>query len=136
MPGFPKIPWWGYLIIVVLIIVGGLVAYKKLTEYKPSAASFNQTETALPENFDAAGQAAYAESVLSETFGSDDHTLIATLSNMTDNELIATSNDFNDQYFSKANASLLTLIKGLDFPFTSSKDRDNLVARMTQLNIT
>lgn len=136
MAGFPEIPWWGYLIIIVLIVVGGLVLYKKLTAYKPSAASFNQTETALPDNFDASGQAAYANSVLGEAFGSDDHALIQTLSNMTDNELIAVSNAFNDQYFGTYKSSLLTELKGLDFVFTSSTDRDDLVTRMSNLGIT
>jgi len=136
MPSSINIPWWGYVIVVVLIVVAGLIAYKKLTAYRPSQSSFQQNEGALPQGFDAAGQANYASNVLSETFGSDDHALIQTLSNMTDNELIATSNSFNDQYFSTYSASLLTLLKGLSFPFSSSKDRDNLTQRMTQLQIT
>ena len=134
-----EIPWWAYLIIAVIVIAIAYGIYKNITAYTPQQTAFNQTEPALPSNFDAAGNAKIADTDLDEWFGGDDQTLIQTLNNMSDNELIATSNAFNNQYYSEKSMSLLQRLQDIDTDrlFTDTGAlRDNLVQRMQGLGIT
>lgn len=140
-----NIPWWGYLIIAAIIILLFFVGYKRLTRYQPSKASFNQTESALPEDFDANAEGENAANVLSETLGLNDANLIEHLNEMTDNELIAVYNAYNMAHYSDKNQTLTARLQAIDtipsawWNFGLGTDtgtkRDDLVKRMQTLNL-
>jgi hypothetical protein len=139
MPFGVEVPWWVYGIIVIIVVIILYALYEKLTAYTPAQTAFNQNETALPSNFDAAGQAKNADDVLDEIFGTDDQSLIDTLSGMTDNELIATSNAYTDKYYTDANKTLYQRLVDMstDTWFTSTgAKRDTLVAHMKAIGLT
>jgi hypothetical protein len=125
------VPSWIVIVVVLaIIIITGLVIYKKLTAYTPQQQALVTDEPSVTTNFDPNAIAQAANNVFSSTFGSNAPALVAQLSALDDNELIEVYNAYNAAYFSTTSQTLTQELQSLDFVFTSSVPRNNLVARM------
>ena len=131
-----NLPWWAYLIIVVIVIALGFVIYNKLTAYTPPTAQFNPDEAGLPPNFDVDGEAAAAYAVFNSYFGTGAATLFTHLNSLSDNEIIAVYNAYSSKYFSDRNKTLTQEVQHTyNFGFGASQATADLLAKMQRLDL-